>query len=45
MGILYRILRLLGDIRAYQRGRLPQRLLWRTVRNWLWRLGRRKRRW
>ena len=41
MGILFRVLRILGDIRALRRGRLPQRLLWRTMRDLLWRFVRR----
>jgi hypothetical protein len=41
MGILFRILRLLGVLRALRRGRLPQRLLWRTMRDLLWRFVRR----
>jgi hypothetical protein len=45
MGILFRVLRILGDIRALRRGRLPQRLLWRTMRDLLWRFGRRRRWW
>ncbi len=40
MGILFRILRLLGVLRALRRGRLPQRLLWRTMRDLLWWFGR-----
>ncbi|MCX7924963.1 MAG: hypothetical protein N2554_04020 [Fimbriimonadales bacterium] len=43
MRILYLILRTLGDIRAFRLGRLPQRMLWRTVRSLLWRFGRRQR--
>jgi hypothetical protein len=43
MGILFRILRLLGVLRALRRGRLPQRLLWRTLRDVLWWLSRRRR--
>jgi len=43
MGILFRILRLLGVLRALRRGRLPQRLLWRTIRDLLWWLSRRRR--
>jgi hypothetical protein len=45
MGILFRILRLLGVLRALRRGRLPQRLLWRTMRDLLWWFGRRRRWW
>lgn len=45
MGILFRILRLLGDLRALRRGRLHQRFLWRTARDLLWRFGRRRRWW
>ena len=43
MGVLFRILRLLGALRALRRGRLPQWLLWRTLRDLLWWLGRRRR--
>ena len=43
MGILFRVLRLLGVLRALRRGRLPQRLLWRTLRDVLWWLSRRRR--
>ncbi|MFN3690040.1 MAG: hypothetical protein ACK4UU_03845 [Fimbriimonadales bacterium] len=45
MRIVYQILRILGDIRAWRSGRFLQRLLWRTARNLLWRLGRRRRWW
>jgi hypothetical protein len=43
MGILFRILRLLEVLRALRRGRLPQRLLWRTMRDLLWWFSRRRR--
>ncbi|MCX7686517.1 MAG: hypothetical protein N2045_00910 [Fimbriimonadales bacterium] len=38
---LWRLLRLLGDVRALSRGRLGQRLAWRVARGLLWRMGRR----
>jgi len=43
MRVLFRILRLLGALRALRRGRLPQWLLWRTLRDLLWWLSRRRR--
>jgi hypothetical protein len=45
MGILFRDFASVGGyLRALRRGRLPQRLLWRTMRDLLWWFSRRRRR-
>jgi len=39
---LWRLLRLIGDVKALSRGRLPKRLAWRWAKRTLRRAGRRR---